>query len=155
MATKRVNPREIHQARRLALQVLCILDVQGADGWHTIGQFMGEQPEAEPVRRRAAELARATFDKRAVWDESIVGVSRRWDLNRMGLVDRNLLRLALHELSQPELTPGRVAIDEAIELAKEFGAAESPAFVNGVLDAVWRKGRADQDAGAAPPGEPA
>ena len=114
---------------------------------------MGEQPDSEPVRTRAAELARATFEKRTVWDGSIVGVSHRWDLSRMGLVDRNLLRLALFEMSQPELTPVRVAIDEAIELAKEFGAAESPAFVNGVLDAVWRKSQPAEDAPAEPPAD--
>ncbi|MBN1490901.1 MAG: transcription antitermination factor NusB [Phycisphaerae bacterium] len=148
-----MSPREIHQARRLALQVLCVIDVQGADGWHTIGRFMGEQPDSEPVRNRAAELARATFEKRTVWDESIVGVSHRWDLSRMGLVDRNLLRLALFEMSQPELTPVRVAIDEAIELAKEFGAAESPAFVNGVLDAVWRKSQPAEEAPVEPPAD--
>ena len=155
-----MTPSELHEARRLSLQLLCVLDVQGPDVWPALEQFLSEQPFGEPVRNRARELARATFEKRAACDEQIAGVSQRWDVKRMGLVDRNVLRLALCEMSQPEITPVKVAMNEAIELAKEFGAEESPAFVNGVLDAIWRKTgaaqrnpTADGDAGGTDPGE--
>jgi N utilization substance protein B len=153
-----VTPNELHEARRLSLQLLCALDVQGADAWPALERFLSDtgrdaQPSARPppeaVLKRARELTRMTFEKRAVWDEQIAGVSQRWDVKRMGLVDRNVLRLALHEMSQPEITPVKVAMNEAIELAREFGAEESPAFVNGVLDAIWRRvgateGRSDE-----------
>jgi len=139
-----VTPSELHEARRLSLQLLCVLDVQGPDVWPALEQFLSEQPFGDPVRNRARELARVTFEQRAACDEQIAGVSQRWDVKRMGLVDRNVLRLALCEMSQPEITPVKVALNEAIELAREFGAEESPAFVNGVLDAIWRKTGAAQ-----------
>ena len=129
---------ENHQGRRLALQMLCSLDVQGEDGWACLDSFLAEQDEPDAVKCWARELARATFAGRARWDEEIAGVSQRWDIPRMGLVDRNILRMALYELSRPEITPFRVTMNEAIELAREFGTEESPFFVNGVLDAVWK-----------------
>jgi transcription antitermination protein NusB len=126
--------------------MLCTLDVQGAGARLVLDQFLAEQDAPELVRNRARDLAWATFEKLPVWDEQIAAVSQRWDLKRMGLVDRNILRLALQEISQPEVTPVKVAMDEAIELAKEFGTEESPAFVNGVLDAVWKKSEAREPA---------
>ena len=62
--------------------------------------------------------------------------SSNWKVGRMGFVDRNLLRMSIYDLSHFPDTPASVVIDEAIELAKQFGTAESPAFINGVLDAV-------------------
>jgi len=138
-----LTANENHQGRRLALQMLCSLDVQGESGWRCVDSFLAEQGELDAVKAWARELTRATFADRARWDEQIVGVSQRWDLPRMGLVDRNILRMALYELSRPEVTPFRVTMNEAIELAKEFGTEESPSFVNGVLDAVWKK-RSDE-----------
>lgn len=134
-----MTPSEHHEARRLSLQLLCALDVQGADAWPALERFLGEQSAPEPVTARARHLTQLTFEKRALWDELITSVSQRWDVKRMGLVDRNILRMALHEMQQPEVTPVKVTLNEAIELAKEFGAEESPSFVNGVLDAIWRK----------------
>lgn len=134
-----MNPSEYHQARRLSLQILCALDVQGLDAWSALERFLTDQQASEPVLKHARELARMTFEKRDLWDEQLTSVSQRWDVKRMGLVDRNILRQALNEMNQPEITPVKVAMNEAIELAKEFGAEESPAFVNGVLDAIWRK----------------
>jgi transcription antitermination protein NusB len=139
-----VTPNEHHETRRLALQLLCTLDVQGVDAWPAIEPYLTEEPMPATVKERAATMARETFEKHDQWDEQISGVSQRWDVRRMGLVDRNILRLALNEMSRPDTTPVKVALDEAIELAKEFGAEESPAFVNGVLDAIWRRHTAPQ-----------
>ncbi len=116
-----------------------MLDIQGSQAWSAAEVFLGEQDTADDVRQRARQLATAAYTGFESWDRQIGEVSRRWDIERMGLVDRNLIRLALSELADPAATPPKVAIDEAIELAKEFGTAESPGFVNGVLDAVWRK----------------
>lgn len=123
-----------------------MLDVQGADGWAEVDRFLAEQEVPPSVAGRSRELARAAHGGQSEWDRHIISVSRRWDIERMGLVDRNVLRLALCELRRPETTPPRVAIDEAIELAREFGAEESPAFVNGVLDAVWKKWKSGEEA---------
>ena len=66
-------------------------------------------------------------------------VSDHWEVSRMAVVDRNILRMAIYELVERPDVPARVVIDEAIEIAREFGDAETPQFINGVLDAVWKK----------------
>ena len=76
----------------------------------------------------------------------IAGAADRWKLERMPVVDRNVLRMAVYELLQQPETPAAVVIDEAIEVAKKFGSAESGGFINGILDAVRRRverGRVD------------
>ncbi len=135
-----MSPSEHHEARRLCLQLLCALDVQGEEAWSALERFLDEETAPAELKERARSMARETFSRLAEWDVKMADVSQRWDVKRMALVDRNILRLALWELSQPELTPVKVTMDEAIELAKEYGAEDSPAFVNGVLDAIWRKG---------------
>jgi N utilization substance protein B len=77
-----------------------------------------------------------TVDNLAKLDEVIAGASKNWRLERMSRVDRNILRLATCELAHFPQTPVKVAINEAVELAKRFGAAESAAFVNGILDRI-------------------
>lgn len=81
----------------------------------------------------------AAQNKQAL-DRTIKGISRNWPLHRIGLTDLCILRLALFELTFPERTktPPKVAIDEAIELAKVFGSDQSASFVNGLLDAAYR-----------------
>ena len=69
----------------------------------------------------------------------IAGVSDHWDVSRMGVVDRNILRPALYELVEQPDVPVRVVIDEAIEIGREFGEAQTPQFINGVLDAIWKR----------------
>ncbi len=134
-----MTPDERREARRICLQILCTLDVQGNEAWPAIELFLAEVEGRDAAVDWAREAARGTFEKTALWDGQLASVSQRWDVRRMGLVDRNILRLALYEMSRPEVTPVKVALNEAIELAKEFGTEESPAFVNGVLDAIWRR----------------
>lgn len=71
-------------------------------------------------------------------DEVIIKASENWRLDRMSIVDRNILRIGVNEIRDTEEIPARVAINEAVELAKRYGAAESAAFVNGILDRVAR-----------------
>ena len=66
-------------------------------------------------------------------DEKIAAVAKGWKLNRMGKVELTILRLALYEMLYDDQVPGKVAINEAVELAKKYGGAESPQFVNGIL----------------------
>jgi N utilization substance protein B len=90
-------------------------------------------PEAQQF---AAELVAAAAEHALRLDELIAGASKNWRIDRMSRVDRNILRLGACELVVFASVPVRVVINEAIELAKRFGTAESPAFVNGVLDRV-------------------
>jgi transcription antitermination factor NusB len=72
-------------------------------------------------------------------DDVITRCTEHWDLDRMAVVDRNILRLAVYELGWRTETPPRVVINEAIEIAKKFGSRESGRFINGILDRVHRE----------------
>ena len=74
-------------------------------------------------------------------DRAITAAARNWRFDRIASVDKNILRLGTYELMLEPDTPAAVVIDEAVEMAKRFGEADSPAFVNGVLDAIRRKTR--------------
>ena len=84
----------------------------------------------------AQQLAAAAFEHTAKIDELIAGASKNWRIERMSRVDRNILRLGACELLAFRDVPVKVIINEAVELAKRFGTAESSAFVNGVLDRI-------------------
>jgi N utilization substance protein B len=102
--------------------------------------------EAEPEGKSYAdEIVSGVFDLRAEIDKAITTASENWRLERMTRLDRNLLRLGTFELMKRRDVPSPVILDEAVELAKAFGTAESGAFVNGVLARVARDlGRADE-----------
>jgi N utilization substance protein B len=127
------------KARAYALQVLYARDVEGGTDVGAALAGYGESFELDiddAVRAFASELVNASVDHQAQVDEIITAASRNWRLERMSRVDRNILRLATGELVYFPQTPVKVAINEAVELAKRFGAAESPAFVNGILDRI-------------------
>jgi N utilization substance protein B len=107
----------------------------------------------EETQARAERLFRGTVDEVAEIDEAIKAAATNWRFERIAAVDRTILRLGTYELMKEGETPAAVVIDEAVELAKRFGEAESHAFVNGVLDAIRRKVR--DGAGAAPAPAPA
>lgn len=124
------------EARTLALQALCELDVQGSDSLEQLTEFLNEYSTDPAVILYAGQLVRQTHEHRQRYDELIAGVALHWDVERMPITDRNIMRMALCEMLDRDEPPAKVAIDEAIELAKIFGTADSPQFVNGVLDAV-------------------
>ena len=101
--------------------------------------FRSESPD-EPVSPEelefAQELVRGVLEEREELDARIDAASLNWRLARMPVVDRNILRLGAHELLSRADIPASVSINEAIELAKRFGGAESRAFVNGILDRI-------------------
>jgi N utilization substance protein B len=100
--------------------------------------FEDELDGSDDARRFAEELVRGTLEHLSDIDEAIRASSTNWRLERMGRVDRAVLRLATHELLHRPDTPARVVLNEAVELAKRFGAEDSGAFVNGVLDHLAR-----------------
>ena len=103
------------------------------------GDRFSVDPEDEEVRRYAERLVTGVAREQTALDSAIQEISSRWRLARMALVDRNLLRLGAFELTAlKDEVPRKVAINEAVELAKRFGSAESKAFVNGILDRVGR-----------------
>jgi N utilization substance protein B len=102
---------------------------------------------AEGARAFAAELVRGITEHRAELDALLTAHATNWRLSRMAAVDRNTLRIGIYELTHTD-TPARIVLDEAIELARRFGDDPSPAFVNGILDAVaFAVGGADRPRG--------
>src|SRR4051812_29023389 len=135
------------KGRELALQALYQLDMQekliaDREGdlalelfWKSFARG-GEEDEGadESDRAFATQLVKGVVAHLPAIDEAIKKASRNWRIERMARVDRNLLRLAVYELTFEKDVPPKAAINEAIEIAKRFGTAESPAFVNGILD---------------------
>jgi transcription antitermination factor NusB len=91
--------------------------------------------ESGPIDRALVEqMIHGVFKHRAELDQMLSAASKNWRVERMAVVDRNVIRLALYEIKFCLDVPVAVAINEAIELSKQFGSAEAPAFVNGLLD---------------------
>ena len=101
--------------------------------------FSSEQKLVDETISFAEELARAAWEKRETSDGVITKLAIDWPLERIGKVDRSILRLALYELMAKE-TPDSVVIDEAVELAKKYSSREASKFINGILGAYLRSG---------------
>jgi N utilization substance protein B len=100
--------------------------------------FLADSEEPPETLEAARQLMLRTFEDREECDRLLVRHARHWELSRLAMVDRNVLRLGVYELRQGELS-FKIVIAEAIKLAQEFSTAESPRFVNGVLDAIAKE----------------
>jgi transcription antitermination factor NusB len=127
-------------ARRIALQALYQLDVQG-DGFVIDGLqgFIDQASEDSRVREIAYFMSKSAWGYRAKADEWLGRIAKDWPVHRMAVVDRNILRLAAWELVNYPETPARVVLDEAINMGKEFSTADSGNFINGILDALLKE----------------
>jgi N utilization substance protein B len=132
------------RSREIALQMLYEIDATEAtpdDGISLYHELLtddetgmsGKRPSAA-VLAFAEELVRGVSMHRPELDEMIVSASEHWRLERMSLVDRNILRIALFEMLHYSDIPPKVSINEAIELGKTFGSEDSRKFINGILD---------------------
>ena len=138
-----MNPPGMRQrSRQAALQVLYAVDLAGGDpglgaeeAFDSVAAHF-ELPEG--ARAYAKELVVGVLARLPELDRRIASVAHTWRVERMAAVDRNVLRLAAYELLGGSL-PASIVIDEAVELARRFGADRSPGFVNGVLDALARQ----------------
>jgi len=136
-------PSARHRSREVALQVLFASDVRLLkEGVAPAAQEVFDEVAAnfempEAARTFAKELVCGATEAAEANDELLRKAARNWRLERMAVVDRNILRLASYELLQGT-TPVAVVLDEAVQLAQRFGDDPSPAFVNGVLDGVAR-----------------
>ena len=134
------------KARECAFQMLYQWELTKDPMDDVIQAFWRVRSTTEPTRARADQLTRGTHARLARIDEAVALAATHWRLERIAVVDRSILRLATFELLCEEATPSAVILDEAVEMAKRFGEADSPAFVNGVLDAVKRQLRGDTGA---------
>ena len=136
------------QGRQIALQALYQLDLRNEDFGPEMVEFLRSSTDDPEVYFFGRRLTEGAWAWRAEADRFIQEAAEHWRIDRMAPLDRNILRLATYEICQCSDIPPRVAIDQAIELAKRFGAAESGAFVNGVLDRVLRLVKGDEAAKA-------
>jgi N utilization substance protein B len=111
--------------------------------------FWRVRTTTDETRAAAERLARGAQAHAAAIDEVIAQAATHWRLERIASVDLNILRIGVYELMMEPQTPAPVVLDEAVEMAKRFGEAGSPAFVNGVLDAI--RGRLEAAARAGGP----
>ncbi len=128
-----------HQARILAMQSLCQLEVLADDFAADLDAFLAEETDSSAVRAYARELVTEVWSNLEAVDQAIQAVAEHWEIKRMATVDRNTLRVAVGELLYRPGVPPAVVINEAVEIGKTFGAADSGAFINGVLDGVVRR----------------
>ena len=131
------------KAREVALQFLYQLDQHGdTDPAAHEAEFWARHPVDEHTRAFASALVRGVTSRHAEVDTLIAQYTEHWDLDRMAVVDRNILRMAIYELLDRPSVPPKVAINEAIEISKKFGTKESSRFINGILDRVHKELRA-------------
>jgi len=121
------------------MQGLYQLDVQGDGMLEFLDEFFTETQGDDFINRLASDWTRGTWQNIRQCDELITGSIIKWQFTRLSPVDKSILRLAVYQLKFCPDIPPKVVINEAIELAKKFSTDKSPAFVNGVLDAVFKK----------------
>ncbi len=131
--------RKRTRSREYALQVLYQMDLTNSeladvllDFWDNVGR---DNADAE-VRAYAEEIVGGVLKNQVSLDQTIERFAENWEIKRMAYVDRNILRLGAYELLHAQAIPLKVAINEAVELAKRYGEPDSSKFVNGILDKI-------------------
>jgi len=135
MARRRTETR----ARSRALQAMYAWDMRGERDLERVAERVWKDLAVAPEERKvAATLIHVFSDRRVELDRELKAVTENWRLERLGAIERSVLRLAATELAIAE-TPPRVVLQESIRLAERYGSAQSARFVNGVLDALARR----------------
>jgi transcription antitermination protein NusB len=126
------------RAREVALQLLFQRDLNPSLDRASIETFVQERLRDEKLRPYTLSLYDGVLAHQEEIDTRLAASAQNWRVARMAAVDRNVLRLGSFELLFDSATPQRVVFDEAIQLARRYGSANSPSFVNGVLDRLFR-----------------
>ncbi len=129
-----ISPKIRRRARECAVQVLFGLEFTAYDWESALEDYWSENPSRQGVIEYGEQLVRGVCERRAELDAQLETAVENWNPDRVGRIERNILRVALFEMRHGDNVPEAVAINEAIEIAKRFGTEEAPRFVNGVLD---------------------
>jgi N utilization substance protein B len=126
------------KARKQALDLLYETDIRGTDLVTTLLErdVPPEGPDARPIREYTRELVNGVSENRRKIDELITTYAQGWDMDRLPAVDRNILRLGIYEILWSTAVPTSVAIDEALDLAKELSSDDSSKYIHGVLGRI-------------------
>ena len=127
------------KAREYAVQILYSLDLNPVPPKEALRLFWDQNPAKSETIEYATRLVEGTLANKKQIDALLSKHSSHWKVERMPVTDRNILRLGTFELITPSGVPPRVALNEAIELAKKFGTTDSSIFVNGVLDGILQE----------------
>lgn len=130
--------RKRTKAREYALQMLYQVDIRRTQDPQVAEEFWQLHEVEDEVKVFATTLVRGTMTHLTEVDALITAHAEHWDLKRMAVIDRNILRLGVYELMHEDEVPPKVSISEAVELAKRFGDTESSKFINGILDAILK-----------------
>ena len=124
------------RSRELAMQALFYMDVNKNDSQEMVELFCDNFVHSKKAIPFFLKLVNGVIDNRSEIDSIIERFSSNWKLGRMSCVDRNIIRLAVYELLFCNDIPSKVSMNEAIDIGKKFGADESGAFINGILDSI-------------------
>ena len=127
----------MREVRMCAVQALYQFDAGNADSAEIVRQALDDSPGDSKTHDMGFDLASKAWGQRADADVAVAALTPEWPTHRQPVVDRCILRLAHYEMTSGQ-TPPKVAINEAVELAKELSTEKSPMFINGVLDKIYR-----------------
>jgi transcription antitermination factor NusB len=131
-----MRPRS--KARELALCILYQIEISKRSSDQLLHSYLQTYPQKQEIIDFSKVLMEGVIKNLAFLDSLIKKYARNWEIERMAIIDRNILRIGIFELIFLESVPPKVSINEAIELAKKFGDTDSPRFVNGILDKIYR-----------------
>jgi len=131
--------RKRSKARELALQFLYQTDITKEEFPPVLKAFWQNHRASKPIREFTTQLIQGSIANSSSIDSIISKYAQNWQLKRMAVVDRNILRLGCFELLFLQDIPPKVSINEAVELAKKYGDTESSKFVNGILDKIHKE----------------
>ena len=126
-------------SRELAIKFLYLIEMNPGNTEQQLQQFWESNPCQEDIQNYTTELLAKIHEGQPAIDNILERFSENWTLDRMAVIDRNLLRLAACELMYEKSIPPKVVIDEAVEIAKRYGSEEWPSFINGILDRVMKE----------------
>jgi len=136
--------RKRTKARECALQVLYQIDITKNDYRLCLDDYWSVNGDVEDtIKEFAGELVRGTMENAAKIDSVIASYATNWNIDRMAVVDRNILRFATYELLFCKEIPPKVSINEAVDIAKKYGDKDSGKFVNGILDKISKTEKVD------------
>lgn len=127
------------QARQSALQILYQIEIAKISHLEAIEDYFLQHECGSLHQEFSKSLVSGIYSCLEDLDKVISRYAKNWQISRMAVVDKNILRMGVYELLYTEDIPPKVTINEAVELAKRFGDMDSPKFINGILDSVFRK----------------
>jgi len=135
--------RKRTKAREMSLQILYEIDIRKEPLSDLINDFWGRpsisKSADKEIKKFVMQLVEGTIAQSEVIDKTISAIAKNWQLKRMAVIDRNIIRMGAYELLFIEDIPPKVSINEAVELAKRYGDVESSKFVNGILDKIHKE----------------